>query len=86
MRELRVLGLFFRNKEFDTGGIKSEDLGKGGINQLADGLSKVNHLAKHEFNIRLKILTEPGKKRGVRYFRKAAEIPEFFTEGKKKDE
>lgn len=58
----------------------------GRINKLAGGLSKVDHLADHEFNIRLKILTKSGKKRGIRYFRKAAEIPEFFTQGKKENE
>ena len=78
-------GIVLGNKELNAGGVKRE-LGKAGINQLAEGLSKVNRPAEHEFNIRFKILTEPSKKRGVRNFGKAAEIPEFFTEGKKKDE
>lgn len=34
----------------------------------------------------LKVLSEHGKERRIRDFRKTAEIPKFFANGKKKDE
>lgn len=83
---IESLGVIFGNKEFNARGIKGKDISEGRINELADGFSEINHLSEHKFNIRLKVLTEPGKERCIRDFRGAAEIPEFPADGKEKDE
>lgn len=78
-------GVVFRDKEFNAGGIKGKDPGKGRINEVAERFGKINHPAEHKLNERLKVLTESCKKRGIGDFGEAAEIPKFFAEGKKKD-
>lgn len=79
------LGIVFSHIEFNAGGIESEYLGKGGVNGLADGFGKINHMLEHEFNIRKELLLKTGEERGIGDFGEAAENPEFFAEGKKED-
>lgn len=42
-------------------------------------------MLEHQFNKRKKILLKACEKRGVRHFGKAAEIPKFLADGKKKN-
>ncbi len=78
-------GVVFSHIEFNAGGIKSEHLGKRGVNGLADGFGKIDHMLEHEFNIRKELLLKTGEERGIGDFGEAAEIPEFPAEGKKED-
>ena len=80
------LGVVFRDKKFDAGGVKGKDLCQRGIDELADWFGKIDHLSEHEFNKGLEVLPEPGKKRGVGDFGETAEIPKFFTDRKEKNE
>jgi len=43
-------------------------------------------LLEHHFNIRQEVLLEPGKKRSIRNFGEATELPEFSAKGEEKDE
>ena len=44
------LGVVFRDKKFDAGGVKGKDLCQRGIDELADWFGKIDHLSEHEFN------------------------------------
>lgn len=83
---IESLEVIFGDKEFNARGIKGKDISEGRINELADGFCEINHLTEHKFNIRFKVLPEPGKERCIRDFRETAEIPEFPADGKEKDE
>ena len=83
---IESLRIVFGDKKFNAGGIKGKDGGKGRINELADRLGEIDHLAEHKLDIREKVLSETGKERGIGNLVKAAEIPEFPAEGKEKDE
>jgi hypothetical protein len=78
--------IIFFNVEFNTRSIKGKYLSERGINDLAEGFCKINHLSKHEFNMILKILTESSKKRSIRDFGKSTKITEFFAKSEKKNE
>lgn len=56
-------------------GIKGQDVSKGRINHLTDWFGEIDHLMEHLLDVRVKGGLEAGKKRGVRNFGKAAEIP-----------
>lgn len=72
--------------KLNTGGVKGGDLCQSGIYHLADGFCIVHHLFKHEFNIRLKVLFEPGHKRSTGHLGKAAELPEFPAKREEKEQ
>ena len=69
------LWIVFRDIKLNAGGIKSQDISKGRIDQVADRLREIDHLMEHLLDVRFKGGFEAGKKRGVRDFGKAAEIP-----------
>ena len=72
--------------KLNAGSVEGKDIGKGGIDQLADRFGEIDHLVEHLLDIRCKGGLETGKKRGVRNFREAAEVPQFPAEDKKKNE
>ncbi len=84
--EIEGFGVVFPDIKFNAGGIKGEDAGKGGINELAEWFCKIGHLPEHKLNVRFKVLAEPGKKGSVRDFREATEVPEFPAKGEEEDE
>lgn len=53
---------------------------------MANRFRKINHLSEHEFNKGFKILSEPGKERGIGNFGEATEVAQFFTEDQEKDQ
>lgn len=83
---IQRFGIVFSDKKFNAGGVKRKDLDQRRINELADRFGKINHLLEHKLNEGLKILSEPGKKRGIGDFGEAAEIAHFLADGKDKDE
>src|SRR5699024_4049116 len=69
------LRIIFRNIKLNAGGIKGQDVSKRGVNQAADRLREIDHLMEHLLDVRFKGSLEARKKRSVRDFGKATEIP-----------
>lgn len=82
---IESFGIVFRDIKFNTGGVKSKHVGKGRVDCLTDWLGKINQTLEHEFNKGKEVLLKACEKRGIRNLGKAAEIPKFFTNGKKED-
>jgi len=80
------LGVVLVDIKFNTGSIKGKDIGKRGINGLADRLGEIDHVVEHQLNVVKEVLFETGEKRGIGDFCEPAEIPQFLTEAKEEDE
>lgn len=83
---IKGFGVVLSDIKLNPGGVKGKDLGQFGIYHVADRFRIVHHLFKHEFNIRLKVLFEPGHKRSIRHFGKATELPEFPAKSEEKEQ
>lgn len=77
--------IIFCDIKLNAGGIKSKHGCKERVNHLADGFRIIHQSLEQECNGGRKTEFEAGKKRGIRDFGKAAEIPRLLTGVRKKD-
>ena len=77
---IEVLRVVLGNKKLDAGRVKGEDLGRRGVNNLANWLGEVDHLPEHELDEGFKILLEPREERGIGNLGETAEVTEFLAQ------
>lgn len=59
---LESFGIVFRNIKFNSRGIEGKDIGKGGIDHLAERFGEIAHFVEHMINVRFKDRFEAGKR------------------------
>ena len=72
---VKGFGIIFRNIKFNARSIESKHLCKRMVNSLANGFCEIDHVLKHQLNVRKKVLFKACEKRSVRHFGKTTEMP-----------
>ena len=85
-QRIKSFRVVFGDIQFNAGSIKGKGPGQNPVDGEADGFGIIDHALEHQFDKGKKVLPEACEQRSARDLGKAAEVPEFFAEGKKENE